>query len=287
MEKLAHSIRANNLIKGVTLRGKEYKLFQYADDATIFSVNGDSLERILSTVQDFSKVSDLRINLQKSKILRIDIDTRLLTEGSKLQEVESMDVLGLTFYVAKGGWGRCYADYAKYLDKMRLIYDKWRKRKLNLKTEVTVLNTLMFPVLYYTTQNSYCPPFVEEEVRKLTSNLVWNDHRPKISMNTLYQLIAREGLGLHNLFERVLVARIAWVKRMILRQADDFWLEFLCWCCEAEDVLDIICRHQKANFRRLMPFYRNFLMTCQKYYAVHSNLDKAIKAEPLWRNKFI
>lgn len=287
VEKLAHSIRSNDLIKGVTLGGEEYKLSQYADDATIFSKDGDALERTLATIQEFSEVSGLRINVQKSKILRVNSETRLGTEGSKLQEVENMEVLGLTFYAEERNGDGAYSDYDKYLDKMRLICDKWRKRKLNLKAKVTVLNTLVLPVLYYVAQNSYCPKFVEDEVRRLVMNFMWNDHRPKISMNTLYQPIPQGGLGLHNFSNRVFAARIGWVKRMIQKPTEDFWMEYLCWCCGVEDVLDILCRRQRIQFERLPPFYKDMLGAWQKYYAVCPNSDKAVRAEPLWRNKFL
>lgn len=287
VEKLAHAIRLKSSIRGVSIGGAEYKLSQYADDTTLFVRDGLSMENALDMVQDFSRFSGLRLNVQKSKIMRVNTSTSLGVEGGKLQEVESLEVLGLSFHAAGRNTEECRRDYGKYLDKMRLICDKWRKRKLNLKAKVTVLNTLVFPVLYYAAQNSHCPKFVEEEVRRLTMDFMWNGHRPKISMNTLFQSVSQGGLGLHNFSSRVFAGRIAWAKRMIQNTTDDFWLEYFCTCCNVEEVLDVLCRRQRVQLEGLPSFYRGVLEAWQKYYAVHPNTDAAVRAEPLWRNRFL
>ena len=56
-------IRNNSLIKGITIKQKEYKLLQYADDTVLF-LNGskESLKSALSLVDEFSKYSGLKPN---------------------------------------------------------------------------------------------------------------------------------------------------------------------------------------------------------------------------------
>ena len=59
-------IRNNTLIKGITTVGKEFKLFQYADD-TVLLLDGskNSLKSALSLVDQFSKFSGLKPNYEK------------------------------------------------------------------------------------------------------------------------------------------------------------------------------------------------------------------------------
>lgn len=94
-------------------------------------------------------------------------------------------------------------------------------------------------------------------------------------------------MGLHNFASRVFAARVAWAKRMIYSNVDDFWLEYFCWSCKAEEALDILGRRQRVQFAGLSPFYRGVLEAWQRFYAVQPNSDKAVRAEPLWRNKFL
>lgn len=53
VEKLAHAICIDGDIQGISLRGNEYKLSQYADDSNMFVKDGKSLENLLEKVRDF------------------------------------------------------------------------------------------------------------------------------------------------------------------------------------------------------------------------------------------
>jgi hypothetical protein len=71
-------IRNNSLIKGITIKQKEYKLLQYADDTVLF-LNGskESLKSALSLVDEFSKYSGLKPNYEKAKCVKIGSLSRL------------------------------------------------------------------------------------------------------------------------------------------------------------------------------------------------------------------
>ena len=61
-------IRKDNLIKGIIIENKEFKLSQYADDTQIF-LNGSeiSLKKTLDKLQLFYSTSGLKINVEKNK----------------------------------------------------------------------------------------------------------------------------------------------------------------------------------------------------------------------------
>ena len=69
---LATAIRKNTNIKGISVNNVEIKLSQYADDTTlILEGSRESLLSSLAMLDDFSKVSGLRLNDKKTEALWI------------------------------------------------------------------------------------------------------------------------------------------------------------------------------------------------------------------------
>ena len=72
LKVLATAIRKNINIKGISVNGVEIKLSQYADDTTlILDGSHESLLSSLAMLDDFSKVSGLRLNDKKTEALWI------------------------------------------------------------------------------------------------------------------------------------------------------------------------------------------------------------------------
>ena len=69
---LAGAVRSNVSIKVVSLSNNENKISQYADDTTLI-LNGseEALFSALNVLDDFSKVSGLRLNDKKTEALKI------------------------------------------------------------------------------------------------------------------------------------------------------------------------------------------------------------------------
>ena len=66
LEVLATAIRAEKEIKGIQI-GKEEKLSLFADDMIFYIENSkDSTRKLLELINEYSKVSGYKINIQKS-----------------------------------------------------------------------------------------------------------------------------------------------------------------------------------------------------------------------------
>ena len=66
LEVLATAIRAEKEIKGIQ-NGKEVKLSLFADDMIFYIENSkDSTRKLLEVINEYSKVSGYKINIQKS-----------------------------------------------------------------------------------------------------------------------------------------------------------------------------------------------------------------------------
>ena len=73
-EFLAEAIRENTNIKGITIRNKEHKLSQYADDTTLFTrYNEQSIRNCMKTLLEFELISGLRVNKEKTKVVQLGV----------------------------------------------------------------------------------------------------------------------------------------------------------------------------------------------------------------------
>ena len=68
---MAVAIRNKNLIKGLNIEKKEYKICQLADDTTIFLRDIESVVHLITCLKKFYTCSGLKINLEKSEIIPI------------------------------------------------------------------------------------------------------------------------------------------------------------------------------------------------------------------------
>ena len=71
-EIMAAAIRENADIKGINIFEREQKISLYADDTMLYlAAQEKSLNQALSTLQEFKLISGLKINIEKTKIIKI------------------------------------------------------------------------------------------------------------------------------------------------------------------------------------------------------------------------
>ena len=71
-EFLAEAIRSNTNIKGITIHNREHKLSQYADDTTLFlKLEEQSIRSCMGTLMEFERMSGLKVNKEKTKVIQI------------------------------------------------------------------------------------------------------------------------------------------------------------------------------------------------------------------------
>ena len=69
VEILANSIRDDQSIVGMNIKGKEYKLSQYADDTSCFVRDIDSVVKIFEKLESFKSCSGLELNRSKTEAM--------------------------------------------------------------------------------------------------------------------------------------------------------------------------------------------------------------------------
>ena len=76
-ELLAVSIRTNKLIHRVKIQQDEFKICQLADNTTLFLRDTCSLKVVLNLLDEFSVISGLKINKDKTEVFSVNHDSNL------------------------------------------------------------------------------------------------------------------------------------------------------------------------------------------------------------------
>ena len=132
VELLAVKIRNSDLINGIQLKDKNVKISQMADDTCLFLKDRSSITEALRLLKDFSLVSGLKTNVEKTKAYKVGKATeKLKTDGINLDwENGNMKLLGLT--ITTNQIDHIKENINPKTELMKILFKVWSQRKLTL-----------------------------------------------------------------------------------------------------------------------------------------------------------
>jgi hypothetical protein len=213
VELLAHQIRKNENIKGITIGTTEVKLVQMADDTTVFVEDTDSLEIIFKTLKIFENYAGLKLNKQKTEAMGIGKNINNIQNPLGIKWVKQVHSLGIFFsyntdYVVE----KNFMDKAK---KFKRILDMWQQRDLSLIGKITILKSLAFSKIIYQCGMLTIPPDFLDNINELAYNFVWSNKPNKIKRNTLISDYVKGGLKMLDIYSFVKAQKAMWTKRLL------------------------------------------------------------------------
>ena len=130
----------------------EIKLSQYADDTTLILHGArESLLSSLAMLDDFSKVSGLRLNDKKTEALWIGAsigNDKIMLPGKDLKWPEDkVESQGL--WISTDPQLSASSNYNEELEKVKGILRCWKYRRLTLLGKITVIRSLVVSQLVY------------------------------------------------------------------------------------------------------------------------------------------
>ena len=97
VEVLAIKLRRDPEIKGIKLfESVEIKILQFADDATLFVDDKDSLKKVIQKIENLSSFSGLQLNKSKCSVLDISGKSRGDVNGIPITDSD-VKILGVHF----------------------------------------------------------------------------------------------------------------------------------------------------------------------------------------------
>ena len=287
-EVIGQKIRQNKLIQGISNdEGKKHA--QYADDLwALIKATQDSYDAILKEFKDFKENTGLKINYDKTQVLRVGSlrhsNAKFYSE-KLVQWSEKTKILG--FNIRSSMEKTCEDNFQEIIKKFSNVLNAWKSRSQTLLGKVTVYNTAVVPIAIQKLTCLPTPPnSFFKEIKKLVLAFLWSGKRPKIAYYRLIQSYEKGGLKLVDLQIKEAALKCAVVKK---QKTWTFFHGFSTilpitipriWDCNIE------CRDIKLTDTQKYSISFSILCAWAKYNFTEVDIDN-LAAQCLWLNSYV
>ena len=295
VELLGAGIRQNPRIKGIIIGNEEIKAGQYADDlwASLLA-SPENINEMLSEIESFGDFSGLRLNTEKTNILRIgsfrDSDAEFYTIRKLYWSTGPITILGIKIH--PDVTLMMTENFHQLLVKIQDILGSWVHRNLTLIGRIIVVNSLVSTLFIH---KMLALPTPDEEFfkryKKSIMNFIWQGKIPKIRYEDLVQNYANLGLKLVDLKMKNFALKASWPIRWRHRdQKEIAWFfnslpvkDSRIWICNT-DHKDIAKYHRKGNISCALHIWEAWA----RYHFKPNIIEfEDIMGEMIWGNSLI
>ena len=263
-EPLNLLLKSQAEIKGVTVTEDIYSfIYQHADDTTLTVSTVSSVENIFRYLDYYGQGTGSKVNVNKSEVLvlgktesniKLDIPVNIKTDG--------VEVLGIfvgqdkTFCESK--------NWKNKIQKIQLILNSWKQRRLSLQGKATVLNILITSRLWYSFTVLPVPHWVEKAFTQMFSKFLWHNKPAKIAALTLLGQVKDGGLNIPNLRLKVFSFRLKLVKKIQFTDCFSLWTKTMVYYLSKFANMNLGINTLSLSFNKkdletIHPFYRELL----------------------------
>ena len=134
---------------GIKIAGRNNNNLRYADDTTLMEESEEELKSLLMKVKEESEKVDLKLNIQKTKIMASSPITSWELDGETV-EIVSDFIFGVSKITADGD---CSHEIKRHLFLRRKVMTNldsiFKSRDITLLTKVHLVKAMIFPVVMY------------------------------------------------------------------------------------------------------------------------------------------
>ena len=185
-------IRENMHISGLHTGSEEHKIAAYADDALFTLTNPKfALPHLLKEFKIVNEVSDFKINLTKSVIYNVNLDSRTWSEVLSLSELKpaltSFKYLGVN--ICQNQADLYKHNFPNILNDLEKQLKEWEPLWLSWFGKMNILKMCILPKILYLIQTLpiNIPKAFFTRYRRITSKFIWSNKRSRLS----YRLLTR------------------------------------------------------------------------------------------------
>ena len=134
---------------GIKIAGRNINNLRYAGDSTLLAESKEELKSLLMKVKEESEKIDLKLNIQKTKIMASGPITSWEIDGETVETVSGFILLGSKI-TADGGCSHGIKRRLLLGRKVMTNLDSILKsRDITLPTKVCLVKAMVFPVVMY------------------------------------------------------------------------------------------------------------------------------------------
>ena len=198
-EVLSTQIRNCKDIEGFLLPGAgglQYKISQYADDATCILKSERSLSSLLRVVSKFEQGSGAKLNTSKSEAMWLGKWRTRIESPYGLKWVTKMRVLGV--YFSNGLVNVDDDNWRAKLDKLSSVLNLWKQRDLSFIGRTLVVNTLGASRLWHVAKVIPPPRWVHDSFKSIIWPFIWRGKMENVSRDRCCAPPSSGGLNVVN-----------------------------------------------------------------------------------------
>ena len=218
-EVLGNHIRSNQDINGITIKGIEQKILQYADDTQIIVTNDRSMKEVFKQLKKYEEGTGAKVNIRKTEVLLMG---KWKNRHDKPFDLKWSDdkvfALGLWF----GNKDTSEINFQEQLIKLKKQFLFWKPRRLSLLGRAKVVNIFILSRLWYRTEIFPIPSHVLKELEKLLIDFIWCGKKHEVNKEQLYAPLEKGGIALVNINNKILAQRLVWLAKLCSMPQDSF-----------------------------------------------------------------
>ena len=298
-ELLAIKIRAQADTAGFCFENLVHILDQYADDLTAYLKvdendmlkTENNLKNIISLIGDFYKISGLRVNVNKTKVIwfgeMADSHTELCMDLG-LKWVKTFKLLGLKF---DNKLEKMYdLNYEEGIKNIKKVINSWRYRHLTVYGKITIIKSLALSKL--THLSIVLPQLGQEALNELEHaflDFIWNSKGDKVDRKTLFIPEKFGGLNMISVSDFWKSLKLSWLRRLLTTKSA--WKSVLETSLEALNInVNDLFLFGDTQFRKLKdliknPFWKDvFLSAAELIENIYFTLPHKFGLMPICEN---
>jgi len=287
-EIMACAIRQDKDIKGICVGQYEYKLSQFADDTNLFLQDVISIENAIMLIQRFTKVSGLKLNLDKTVGMWLGNYKDHPPDYDKLRFTdEPIKCLGI--YIGYDVEKCNEYNWKPKIDKLKRVLSSWKERELSIFGKSMLVKTLGISSLIYNFMLLDVKESHIKEINRILYDFMWFN-KERIQRKTLIGDINRGGIAMVDVESKVRSIKASWIRHIITKSK---WTGVL--KTQLQELGFTIDGILKCNFTsvktfpiitRLSEFYQHVFISFNmcKYKKAKKN-DDDILSEVVWGNE--
>ena len=155
---------------GIKIAGRNINNLKYADDTTLMAESEEELKSFMMRIKEEREKADLKLNIQKIKIMASGRITSWLIDGEKVDTVTDFIFLGSKITAD----GDCIHEIQRHLllgrKAMTNLNRVLKIRDITLPTKIFIAKAMVFPVVMYGCE---CWTLKRAECRRIGAFELW------------------------------------------------------------------------------------------------------------------
>ena len=149
MQSISRNVRLDEALAGLKIARRNINNLRYTDDTTLMAESKEELKSLLMKVKEESEKADLKLNIQKTKIMESGPITSWQIDGETMETVTDFIILGSKI-TADGDYNhkikRCLLLGRKAMTNLDSIL---KSRDVSLPTKIGIVQAMFFLVVMY------------------------------------------------------------------------------------------------------------------------------------------